>query len=208
MGFSMPMYIPISIILWALYIISALNHPSNFLIVLKKRELIVILVIIPLILSLHYLDDYEISTNSKSGEIIIKVRTLIGGRRSWEVPWIAFDYLNDRNFYYIVLHKGGLLELSRVVDGVREIFIDYVETDMTPYEMHTYILTFNEDSIVVKVDGRQFFIVPRLTDEKFIVRISRGLQGNIFWVAWISLNLRDREASARTFPYNLLKQYP
>ena len=45
--------------------------------------------------------------------VTVGMQTIVTGPNSWDGQWIIFNYPNPRNFYYILLHTDGTLELAR-----------------------------------------------------------------------------------------------
>lgn len=93
--------------------------------------------------------------------------------------------------------KNGVLELSRVRNGTREIFLKSHITNMDPFQQHTYILKYNETNISIIIDNTKYFNISRIHSKEFTVKISRGIQGKPFWVAWININQKETRSQCK-----------
>ena len=185
--FTIPAYLVLSLTLWLVFSISIMrNHRRPFSDV-RRKEFLIFASILVLILILNHLGETIYSTNDDCGVVEVNVRTVISGKRSWDVPWIVFDYVDENNFYYIVLHKNGILELSRMVHGSRELFLSSYQTSLNPFDYHTYVLKFNKANITIYVDNVEYFNISRNSNSVFVVKVSRSIQGDPFWLAWINI---------------------
>jgi hypothetical protein len=93
------------------------------------------------------------AVNSRDYSFDVGIRTLIAGAHSWDVPWIVFDYVNEDNYYYVVFHKDGLLELSQKMDGQYRGYISFCATQLTPFQWHDFQIVLNETTVAVTLDG-------------------------------------------------------
>jgi hypothetical protein len=89
----------------------------------------------------------------------VKVTTVIAGRNSWEVPWIWFAFKDEKNSYYLLLHSNGVLELSRITNGVRIVGLAFVNTSLTPFEGHIFEVNVKNTKVEVYVDNVQYVVV-------------------------------------------------
>ena len=121
---------------------------------MRRRELIIILVISLSILILFQTGRMgtEVEVNSRNYSFDVGIRTFIAGRNSWDVPWIIFDYVNENNYYYIVFHKDGILELSQKTNGQTRYYASSLKTQSTPFQYHNFHLFLNETTVVVRLD--------------------------------------------------------
>ena len=185
--FTIPAYLVLSLTLWLVFSISIMrNHRRPFSDV-RRKEFLIFASILVLILILNQLGETMYSTNDDCGVVEVNVRTVISGKSSWDVPWIIFDYVDENNFYYIVLHKDGILELSKVIKGERELFLEHYQTKLSPFEYHVYVLEFNRTNITVYVDNVKYFTVPRISNDGLVIGVSRRIQRNPFWIAWVNI---------------------
>lgn len=122
---------------------------------LRKRGLVVLIILVSssaaifTYSSMTYLygdPDYE---NYVVG---LDIRTVIAGPESWNVPFIRFRYLDEANHYCLLLHKNGMLELTKVVASERT-FLAFFKTELSPFDWHSFDIILNGPSIKVSVDG-------------------------------------------------------
>lgn len=190
-SYVIPAYTPLSTILWLIVAKTIWASSEEVFNAVRRKEFFIVFLTIALILTLNQLGNITYTTLKDNGEVEINVRTFISGRSSWDVPWIIFNYINNKNFHYIVLHKNGVLELSRVRNGIRETFLKSYVTGMDPFQQHTYILKYNKTNVSIIIDNTKYFNIPRTYTKKFTIKISREIQGNPFWIAWIDVNQRE-----------------
>jgi len=121
---------------------------------MRRRELIVVLAISLSILILFQMGRIgtEMEANSRNYSFDVGIRTFIAGRNSWDVPWIVFDYVNENNYYYIVFHKDGILELSQKTNGQTRYYESSLKTQLTPFQYHTLHIILNETTVIVRLD--------------------------------------------------------
>jgi hypothetical protein len=103
----------------------------------------------------------RVTVNSRDYSFDVGIRTFIAGSHSWDVPWIVFDYVNEDNYYFIVFHKDGTLELSQKIDGQYQRYISSCTTQLTPFEWHDFQIVLNETTVAVKLDGEYQATTPR-----------------------------------------------
>jgi hypothetical protein len=102
-----------------------------------------------------------VTVNSPDYSFNVGIRTFIAGPHSWDVPWIVFDYLNEDNYYYVVFHKDGILELSQKIDGQYQRYVSQCATPLTPFEWHDFQIVLNETTVSVELDGKYQMTVSR-----------------------------------------------
>jgi hypothetical protein len=80
---------------------------------IKKRELAIAatasVVMLTVLLTGEINVDRPISSMNYS--FTAKIRTIVAGKDDWNVPWILFDYTDQNNYYYFLLHKDSILKL-------------------------------------------------------------------------------------------------
>jgi hypothetical protein len=103
----------------------------------------------------------EVTVNSRDYSFDVGIRTIIAGPHSWDVPWIVFNYVNEDNYYYVVFHKDGILELSQKIDGQYRQYIASCATQLTPFEWHDFQIVLNETTVTVRLDGEYQITSPR-----------------------------------------------
>jgi hypothetical protein len=123
---------------------------------MRRQELMAVLAVV--LLMLVVLQTERIGTvatvNSRDYSVDVGMRTFIAGPHDYDVPWILFDYVNKSDYYYVVFHKSGVLELSQVADGQLHAYESSVRTGLTPFEWHNFLISLNETTVVVSLDGK------------------------------------------------------
>ncbi|HYB68339.1 MAG TPA: hypothetical protein VEC97_02235, partial [Candidatus Acidoferrales bacterium] len=77
---------------------------------------------------------------------------------------IVFDYINEDNYYYVVFHTNGVLELSQKIDGQTLRYVSSVKTQLTPFQWNTFNIVLNETTVTVRLDGEYQLSTPRLLE--------------------------------------------
>jgi hypothetical protein len=116
----------------------------------------------------------------------VGIRTFIAGPHSWDVPWIVFDYVNQDNYYYVVFHKDGTLELSQKIDGQLRLYVSWCATPLTPFEWNNFQIDLNATTVTVKLDGKyQLTTTRELAAETSSIIISPTTpnQDGASWIA-------------------------
>jgi hypothetical protein len=121
----------------------------------RKKEVVVVIVALLLILVMFRTGriSTKVAVTSRNFSFDVHIRTIIAGANSWDVPWIVFDYTNEDNYYYIVLHTDGVVELSQKIDGQYLRYVSSVKTQLTPFQWNTFHVVLNETTITVELDG-------------------------------------------------------
>ncbi len=159
---------------------------------MRGRELVVILIVSLSILILFQTGrtDTEVQVNSRNYSFDVGIRTFIAGQNSWDVPWIIFDYVNEDNYYYIVFHKDGVLELSQKTNGQIRYYESSLETQLSPFEHHDFHILLNETSVMVRLDDEyQVAAARQAISSPTCIMISHPTG---FWIACIhSININQ-----------------
>jgi len=103
----------------------------------------------------------KVVVSSRDYSLDVGIRTIIAGIHNYDVPWIVFNYINESNYYYIVFHKDGMLELSLKIDGQYQRFLSSCKTPFTPFEWHNFRITVNETTVEVSLDGKYHVAASR-----------------------------------------------
>ena len=195
-NFSIPFYFIPSIIL-AYFLVKPLikalktGRMDVFYIVRKKEVMAIVVIFILFTFVWVGKTNLEIPVNSKNYSFNVEIRAFIVGKNTWDVPWILFDYVDENNYYYILLHKHGVLELARLVEGKREPYIASIQTSQTPFQTHKYHVFLNKTTITVILDGKYKLTAPRhppATNPK--IKISSEIP--VFWFAYVGkLNIKQ-----------------
>jgi len=143
-----------------------------------KRELVImttIFLIISTISAVGAENVMDVEINSESYVLDSEIWTMIAGKESWDVPWIFFDYVDQDDFHYLLLHKNGILELGRVVNGKEKIYLASAKTDLSPFQPHNFHITLNKTTIFINLDDKYQLITTRNPPYRNIrVKITRS----------------------------------
>ena len=181
-----PVSIPVPLVVGAgasLFLVVGVRSEATFNEV-RKRESWVAAVLLVAVLTAVFAASVNVSASQPpSGfSATVGVRTFAAGRDSWDVPWVTFDYQNQSNYCYVLLHKGGLLELSEVVNGAREPFLASVQTTLSPFGLHEYNITQTGEAVTVAIDGRSYIGAEvSLSGGRTLVSSYLPIRG--FWLA-------------------------
>jgi hypothetical protein len=130
---------------------------------IRKNEVVVVVVSLLLILVMFQTGRIgtKVTVASRNFSFDVHIRTIIAGANSWDVPWIVFDYTNEDNYYYVVFHKDGVLELSQKIDGQYLRYVSSVKTQLTPFQWNIFHVVLNETTVSVGLDGEYQATAPR-----------------------------------------------
>jgi hypothetical protein len=122
---------------------------------MRRKEVPTMIVVSLLILVAFHAERVgtTVTVDARDYSFNVGIRTIIAGRQSWDVPWIVFDYINASNFYYVVFHKDGILELSERIEGQYRRYVSWCPTELTPFEWNDFQIVLNETTVTVKLDG-------------------------------------------------------
>jgi hypothetical protein len=122
---------------------------------MRRKELVVLLLASLSILVLFQTGSVSpvVAVKSRDYSFDVGIRTFISGPNSWDVPWIVFDWVNEDNYYYVVFHKDGVLELSQKMNGQTTVYVSSVKTPLTPFEWNSFHIVLNETTVAVRLDG-------------------------------------------------------
>ena len=110
----------------------------------------------------------EYGGDGKSFHVTLRMRTVTPGGETWNVGRVLFKYQNDDNYYSLLLHTNGAVELAQKYRGSWHPYLDSASSGLDPLDCHEVTVTVNEvDSqthiIQAYLDGTQF-IFHRATD--------------------------------------------
>ncbi len=137
------------------------EHLEVFSIV-RKREVLIAAILSIVMLTTLFAGEIDIDEKVETRGLgfNVKIRTIIAGKYDWNVPWILFDYIDQGNYYYFLLHKDGILELGRVVDGKYEGYVASLKERVNAFQTHEFNVFLNS-SIIIIMDGKYELRSPR-----------------------------------------------
>ena len=153
---------------------------------MRRKEVIAVVAMFFLILAVFQTGRIgtTVVVNSRDYSFDVGIRTFIAGAHSWDVPWIVFDYVNADNYYYVLLHKDGILELSQKLDGQFRQYISSCATPLTPFQWHDFQIVLNQTTVAVELDGKYQVTTPRqLVAETSSIIISPSSPVSMTWIA-------------------------
>jgi hypothetical protein len=124
----------------------------------RRREIVAIALVALVLISTPLLTRVDIQQPLPQPNYTISVgmQTIVTGPNAWDGQWIVFNYQNSKNFYFILMHTDGTLELSRYVNGTKEAQIEEVRTGLSPFSYHNYVISVLSGELTVSVDGKQY----------------------------------------------------
>ena len=154
----------------------------------RKKEVIGLIVALLLIIVVFQTGRLSTTATADSTDysFTVNIRTFIAGPHSWDVPWIIFNYVNQDNYYYVVLHKDGTLELSEKLDGQSRFCLSWCATRLSPFEWHKFQIVLNQTTVNVNLDGKYQLTAPRelaAQNSRIIISPSPPIQDPPIWIA-------------------------
>jgi hypothetical protein len=152
-------------------------------VMVRKREIIAILLVASVILATPLVTRVDLSQTapSENYSVVVGMQTIVTGPKSWDGQWIVFNYTNQSNYYYILLHTNGTLELSRYVDGVRQTNIQDISTGLSPFQWHEYQIEVVNGAASISIDGKQV-MTANIQDPGGEALVSQSIPHQTFWV--------------------------
>jgi hypothetical protein len=153
----------------------------------RKRELIVLLLIVSTLVLLPLATRVNLTRTAPGPnyEAKIGMQTIMTGPHSWDGQWIIFNYASAQDFYYVLLHTNGTLELSHYADGVWHRGIVSVQTTYSPFDWHQYYLRVDDGRLSLSIDNNPVLESP-VQDSTGVVRITQSFPYPNFWLVYIT----------------------
>lgn len=187
-GFGIPVPFLIGLVM-AVFIVQPVSRHRSWSAPLsvRRREVLVLLVLglflvgVPLGTRVNLVR----TAPDTNYQVNVDMRTIVTGPQSWDGQWIIFDYQNSSNYYYVLLHTDGNLEVSRFVDGTAETHLAYLQTGLSPFNSNDYEISVSDGTAQVSIDGHLYASIA-LQQEGGSVRISQTFPRPNFWVVYVS----------------------
>jgi hypothetical protein len=157
---------------------------------IRRKEVIAMVIMALLILVVFQTGRIStvVAVSSRDYSFDVGIRTFIAGPHDYDVPWIIFDYVNENNYYYVVFHKDGVLELSQKMNGQTQYYESSLKTQLTPFQWHNFHILLNETTVVVTLDGEyQVSTARHLVSDPSSIGVSI-LHPTVFCVCSININ--------------------
>ena len=183
-GIGVPIPLLVGVVL-ALFIMRPVSHKRSAQAPLsvRRREVVVISLVALVLITTPLLTrvDLERSLPQSNYTITVGMQTFVTGENPWEVQWIIFNYHDPRNFYYVLLHTDGTLELARYINGTAHTYLQTVRTGLSPFVWHRFQITVVGGELTVSIDGKPYMTSP-IVDPGGDVVISQFFPHPSFWV--------------------------
>ncbi len=88
--------------------------------------------------------------------LALRFQTEQPGKNAWDVAWIYFKYLDENNFYSLLLQTTGALEVYKTTQGVRT-YLGAHTTTLSPLAWNACRITVAGMRIAVEVNGTPCF---------------------------------------------------
>lgn len=187
-GFGIPVPLLVGICV-AAFIVRPVSHRKSTAAPLsvRRREVLVLALVGLVILGLPLGARVDISQNTPGANYRVNVtmQLIATGPHTWDGQWIVFDYQNPENYYYVLLHTNGNLELSRYVNGTTQSDLAYVQTGLSPFASQDYQITVDGGTVQVSIDGHQYINSP-VQDSGGAVLVSQFSPKTNYWVVYVS----------------------
>jgi hypothetical protein len=127
----------------------------------RRREVVAIALVGLVLVSTPLLTGVELERTlpQPNYTVTVGMQTFVTGPNPWDGEWLVFNYQNSKNFYYLVMHTDGTLELARYVNGTKEPALEEAQTGLSPFSLNHYQITVLDGELTVSVDGRQYMSV-------------------------------------------------
>ncbi len=153
----------------------------------RKREIISLLICLTILVAVPLGTRVDLSQNAPQPNYTVSVgmQTFVTGPHSWDGQWIIFNYSNKENFYYILLHTDGTLELGGYANGLHEPNLQDVATGCSPFQWHEYEIKVVNGEAVISIDGNQVMRAP-IQNPGGEAIITTGFPNTNLWVVSVS----------------------
>ncbi|MDA4112974.1 MAG: UbiA family prenyltransferase [Thaumarchaeota archaeon] len=183
-GIAVPIPLLVGVVL-ALFIMRPISHKRSVQapLAVRRREVLVIALVALVLVSTPLFTRVDLvkTLPHPNYTITVGMQTFVTGENPWEVQWIVFNYHDPRNFYYVLLHTDGTLELASYVNGTAHTYMKTVQTGLSPFVWHQYQITVVDGQLTVSIDGKQYLTFA-VEDPGGEVMISEFFPHQSFWV--------------------------
>lgn len=153
----------------------------------RRREVVAIALVALIIISTPLLTRVNVEQSLPRSDYTITVgmQTFVTGPNSWDGQWIVFNYQNSKNFYYVLMHTDGTLELARYVNGTKESYLAVAQTGLSPFVYHSYEISVLNGEVTVSVDGKKY-LSAQISNPGGEFIISQSTPNANLWVVRVS----------------------
>ncbi len=187
-GLAIPIPLIIGVVLglfimWPVSLVKSFHAPLS----VRRREVVAIALVVLIIIGIPAVTRVDLaqSVSQPDYTLTVGMQTIVAGSHPYEVQWIIFDYQNSKNFYYVLLHTDGTLELARYANGTKEGRLNEVSTGLSPFVWHLFQITVSGSQVTVAIDGKTYMTAP-VTGTSEGVRISQTFPSTNFWVVRVT----------------------
>ncbi|MFH1367989.1 MAG: discoidin domain-containing protein [Elusimicrobiota bacterium] len=85
------------------------------------------------------------------------VKTTSPGADSWNVAWVYAKHTDSSNRIYALLHSGGNIELTIILQGVNSRYD--VQTSLNPQDLHNFRFEISGNNLKLYIDNELYFNV-------------------------------------------------
>lgn len=187
-GVSVPIPLIVGVVL-ALFIMWPVRRTRSRLAPLsvRRREIVAIALVAMIIVGFPAAFRVDLSRTASQPDYTVTVgmQTIVAGPNPWSVQWIVFNLQNSRNYYYVLLHTDGTLELGREVNGTREAHLDEASTGLSPFAWHLFQITVSDGQVTIYIDGKAY-ISASIVGAAGTVMISQSFPKTNLWVVRVT----------------------
>jgi hypothetical protein len=185
-GIPVPLLIGIAIAVFISQPVS-LGRSWSAALSVRRREVLVFVFIIVILVGIPGLTRVNISQGTPGPNYVadVSMQLYVTGPHSWDGQWIVFNYQGPGNYYYILLHTNGTLELSRYVNGTPETGLVVAQTGLSPFDSLNYQITVDNGTLAVAIDGRTY-ISTTIQGQGGEVWVSQSIPRPNYWVVGVT----------------------
>jgi len=187
-----PVVVPIPLLVGALLVLFIMRPVSlgrSLLAPLsvRRRELVAIVLVALVLVATPALTrvNQEQALPGPTYTVTIGMQTFVTGPNPWDGQWIIFNYQNSRNFYYVLLHTDGTLELARYANGTGEANLYDAKTGLSPFVSHSYQISVAGGVATISIDGR-VYLTEQVGGSGGEVLISQSFPHPNLWVVRVT----------------------
>lgn len=187
-GFGIPVPL-LSGVAVALFITRPVSRHKHLIapVSVRRREVIVLVIAALLFFSIPLTTRVDLKQQAPQQDYSVSVgmQLIVTGPHPWDGQWVIFNFRDPGNYYYILLHTDGTLELSQYVNGTAHVHIADVQTGLSPFNWHHYDISVVGGVAKIAIDGR-VYITATVQNPGGEAMVSQTFPTVTFWVVSVT----------------------
>lgn len=187
-GVSIPVPLLIGIVV-ALFITRPVSRHKSWIapVSVRRREILVIAIVTLLFVGIPLTTRVDLASGASQSNytVIVGMQLIVTGPHTFDGQWIIFNYRNPENYYYVLLHTNGTLELARDANGSVDAHLMDVQTGLSPFQWHEYNITVVGGIAQISVDGH-LYITMQIQDPGGQVMVDQFFPKPNYWVVSVT----------------------